>query len=292
MSSEDVDLDTVDPHALVNQDDTWRSLLKPASAEAVGCCFFIFIAVGTAISTADFGSPGTTQIGIALVFGFTIFVIAFTIGHISGGHLNPAVTISFLVVRKISWKRALMYFIGQMGGGLFGAYLLLMWTPPRFHSNCMGANMLGNGVTVGMAFGYEFILTFFLLTVVNAASDITKSNTTLVPLAIGYAVLVAHFAGLSIDGCSINPMRSFASAFASLGFGDDCRARVWSPHWVFWVGPILGGIAGTALYEFFFSVGGGIANNLIAMYSLATRVILEPSSIIGRLRKSQGPPVR
>jgi len=280
----------VDPHALVHQEDSFRSLLKPACAELIGSCFFIFIAVGSAINTTDFQSTGDTQTAIALTFGFTIFVVAFTIGHISGGHLNPAVTLSFMVVRKISIRRGLMYMAGQFAGGILGGYLLMLWTPPRFHTNCMASNVLAPNVTVGMAFGVEFVLTFFLLTVVNAASDSTKSNTTLVPLAIGYAVLVAHFMALSLTGCSINPMRSFASAFTSLGTAG-C-ASVWTNHWIFWLAPALGGIAGTVLYEFFFALDGGLANNLIAMYHIAARVITEPVHVLERIRAKNNGQVR
>jgi len=185
-----------------------------------------------------------------------------------------------------------MYFGGQMTGGLLGTWILKAVTPSVYHANCMASNVIAaSDITVGMAFGVEFILTFFLLTVVNAASDSTKSNTTLVPLAIGYAVMVAHLASLSITGCSINPMRSFASAFASLGT-DGC-GYVWTNHWIFWIAPILGGIAGTALYEFFFALDGGIANNLIAMYHVAAKIITEPASIVERLKvRSSAPEVR
>jgi len=273
----------VDPHSLVEtEQESFRSLVRPASAEFLGSLFFIFLAVGSAVNTVNFQTVAATQTAISFTFGFTIFVVAFTIGHISGGHLNPAVTFSFMVVKKISWKRGVMYMGGQFSGGLLGTYLLKMWTPSSFHENCMASNVLGQDVTIGMAWGVEFILTFFLLTVVNAASDSTKSNTTLVPLAIGYAVTVCHFMAVPLTGCSINPMRSFSSAFASLGT-SGCSV-VWNDHWIFWTAPILGGLAGTGLYEFFFALNGGVANNLIAMYHVAAKMVTAPGEVLGRLR--------
>jgi len=222
------------------------------------------------MNTVNFIGPGATQIGIALAFGFTIFVMAFTIGHISGGHLNCAVTLAFVVTRKISVKRGLLYFGGQLFGGLIGAALLKWFTPPRFQQGCMAANDLGSQISAWDGLGVEFMCTFFLLLVVSAASDSQKSNTTLVPLAIGYAVTVCHFMALPITGCSINPTRSFASAFVSIGTAG-C-ASIWNYHWVFWVGPLLGGVAGSVLYKFFF-FGGGPFDNLISMYTGVTHLM-------------------
>jgi len=126
---------------VVEEPDTVRSLIRPAAAEFLGCFFFLFIAVGSAMNTVNFITPvsisprcylgsvesntpsatadvkqGATQISIALAFGFTIFVLAFTIGHISGGHLNNAVTFAMVITRRISPLRGVMYFIAQVDG--------------------------------------------------------------------------------------------------------------------------------------------------------------------------------
>jgi len=253
------------PPTPVVEEETFISLCKPASAEFMGSIFFLFMAVGLATSTVDYiNTTAVPQVAIALAFGFCIFVLAFTIGHISGGHLNCAVTLGFVVCRKISWKRGIMYFGGQLFGGLIGVALLKWWHPQRFQLHCYGANDLGANIGIGMAFGFEFVLTMFLLFVVCAASDSQKSNTTLVPLAIGTAVAVAHMAALPITGCSINPTRSFASAFVSLG-SDGC-AQIWDAHWVFWFAPCFGAVAGCLLYELLFGPGKGFRNTLRAMY--------------------------
>jgi len=249
---------------IVVQEESFKTLIKPASAEFVGSIFFLFIAVGMAVSTTDFINPGNVQTGISLTFGFTIFVLAFTIGHLSGGHLNPAVTLGFVVVKKITPLRAIMYFGAQLSGMIIGVALMYMWTPPRFHLNCIGANQLGTSVNTGMAFGVEFVLTFFLLFVVSAASDSSKSNTTLVPFAIGHAVTVAHFMSIAMTGTSINPTRSFASAVVAAAAG--CSQPIWGPHWLFWVAPLLGGVSGALTYQFAFIKDFGFSNTLLSMY--------------------------
>jgi len=245
--------------------ETFRTLAKPASAEFVGSIFFLFLAIGMASSTADFGAPGDIQVGIALCFGFCIFTVAFTIGHISGGHLNPAVTIAFMFLRKVSILRGAMYFGAQLTGMLVGVAFLRLWLPPRFQLACLAANNLGVGVTPGGAFGVEFICTMFLMTVISAASDINKGNTTLVPFAIGTAVTCAHFMSISITGTSMNPTRSFASAFDSLGL-SGCSS-VWPYQWIFWLAPILGAITGAVIYEYAFTPGFRLRNTLLFMYT-------------------------
>jgi len=97
--------------APTGHDESLRALAKPIMAEFIGCFFFLYVSCGAAMSTgAKFETPGTVEIGIALSFGFTIFVIAFTLGHISGAHLNCSVSIALACVGKISWKRCAAYF--------------------------------------------------------------------------------------------------------------------------------------------------------------------------------------
>ena len=232
-----------------------------------GSALFIFIACGAAMTTTGFKTTGTLQLGIALTFGWTIIVIAWSIGHISGGHLNFAVTFALVVVQKISVMRGIMYFIGQFFGGLVGIGILKAVTPAAYLKSCFAANMLQIDITPGQALLIEAILTGFLLFVVSAAADEGKTNQTMVPVAIGFAITACHLVGLPITGCSINPPRSFASAAAASGI-PGCP--VWDNHWVFWVGPLGGGAAMAVLYEYVFLNNanklGGLKNNLISMY--------------------------
>lgn len=242
--------------------ESWRGLLRPASAELLGSALFVFIACGSAMSSGAYHSVGAQAIGISLTFGTTILVLAFAIGHISGGHLNFAVTFAFAILGKISLRKAGLYFLGQFLGGLIGIGFLKLVTPPVWWNNCFAANFVHGELTVGHAFVAEFILTFMLMFVVMAACDPTKSNQVLVPYAIGMAVFIAHMLGLPITGCSINPTRTFASAAAASGIAG-CE-YVWRDMWVFWFAPIAGATAAGFLYELLFNAGGGLIEQYIA----------------------------
>jgi MIP family channel proteins len=244
--------------------ETLRGLLRPAAAELIGSALFVFIACGSAMTTVGFQIKGNAAIGIALTFGFTIFVLAYTIGHISGGHLNFAVTFTFLLLRKISILKCLLYFLAQFFGGLIGIGFLKLITPMSWWNSCFAANVIQGELTVGHAFVAEFILTFLLMWVVMAACDSSKSNQTLVPLAIGMTVFVAHMIALPITGCSINPTRTFASAAAANGLSQCPNA--FANHWVFWFAPILGASAAGFIYEYCFHDGGAIVDKLIDQY--------------------------
>jgi len=250
--------------------ESWKTIFPAAIAEFVGCTFFILIAVGSAMSTqTKFTLPGTVTIGIALAFGFTIFAIAYTIGHISGGHLNCALTLAFVVRGKIGWRRGLAYFVAQFSGSVLGGLLLVGLMPNAFQVNCFASNVLGSGVSPGQALGWEILLTFFLLFVVGAAVDSFKSNQIMVPLAIGMAITVCHFVAIPITGTSLNPTRSIASAIAAtVSPFYDCNS-VWSDHWIFWIGPCIGAICGLSVYDLlsYYSLGAhGKGENLTKMY--------------------------
>lgn len=109
--------------------ETLRGLLRPAMAELIGSGLFVFIACGAGMTTVGYHSAGASTIGIALTFGMTIFVLAYSIGHISGGHLNFAVTLTFAVLRKISILKCALYFLAQFIGGLIGIGFLKLVTP-------------------------------------------------------------------------------------------------------------------------------------------------------------------
>jgi MIP family channel proteins len=245
--------------------ETVRSLLRPAGAELIGSALFVFIACGAGMTTVHYSFVGSTTIGIALTFGLTIAVLAYTIGHISGGHLNFAVTFTLALLRRISIMRAAFYFLAQFIGGLIGIGFLKLITPKMWWTSCFANNAVHAELTVGHAFVTEFILTFYLMFVVMAACDSNKSNQTLVPLAIGFAVFSAHMLGLPITGCSINPTRTFASAAAASGV-EGCNA--WADHWVFWFAPLMGASLAGVLYEYCFHEGGGKVDRLIDQYVL------------------------
>jgi len=235
----------------VEEDDNWTDLIHPFIAELIGSAIFIFVACGAGMNTLQYTVIGAKVTGIALAFGFTIFVLCFSIGHISGAHLNFAVTFTLCLLRRISIKRCAAYFLAQFLGGMIGVGFLKLITPKSLWASCFAANNVTAGLNVGCAFLAEMILTFFLVFVVMAACDTNKSNQTLVPFAIGMAVFCCHMIGLQLDGCSINPTRSFASSVAASGI-VGCE-YAWANHWVYW---------------YCFHEGGGKVDRLIDQYIL------------------------
>jgi MIP family channel proteins len=252
--------------------DTIKSVMRPAFAEFIASALFVFIACGCATTTANFTSPGPTVIAIALSFGLTIFILAFSFGHISGGHFNPVISVTFVLLKKISILRGIMFFIAQFFGMLIGI-LFLRGSTPHFWldpetgvqvPNCYAINRVSAQSSPGAAFLLEFICSMIFLMVVCAATDNNHSNQIMIPLAIGMAVTVMHLIAVPIDGCSINPTRSFASAAVSNDL-EGC-GNGFANHWVFWVGPFLGGIAGGFLYTIVFHDGGLKGANLVSVY--------------------------
>ena len=170
-------------------------------------------------------------------------MLAYSVGHISGGHLNPAITIAAIINGKISWVRGNLYIVGQIAGGIVAA-LILMSVIPDVNEGNLGAHGLGEGVSVGMGFGIEVIFTFLLSFVVFATAMDKRGPGVMAPVAIGITVAVVHLVAVPLTGAGINPARSLGPAIAS-GF--------WTDHWIYWVAPILGGLVGGTLYQLIFS---------------------------------------
>jgi MIP family channel proteins len=188
------------------------------------------------------------QLNIAFCFGLMIGVLVFSTGSISGGNLNPAVTFSLALTHKMSYFRASCYVAAQCIGAACGALMIRALSPEIYASSGGGANQINydkDSVSLWTAAGGEMLCTGLLVFVVCAAADAgreknNKYQGALTPLAISFAVLVAHLILIPIDGCSINPARTFGAAVASGNFSD---------HWIFWAGPLIGGSAAALIYE-------------------------------------------
>ncbi|XP_038654488.1 aquaporin-1-like [Scyliorhinus canicula] len=220
----------------VQRKSFWRAVL----AEFLGMTIFIFLSIGAATKWTPSGFPADV-VQIALTFGLAIATLAQSIGHISGAHLNPAVTLGLLLGCQISVLRALLYIISQMLGALAASAILLGITPTS-RNGTLGVNALGEGVTPGQGLGVEIIITFQLVLCVFATTD--KRRTDLSgsgPLAIGLSVVIGHLMAIGYTGCGMNPARSFGPAAVTGNFKD---------HWLYWVGPIIGGVAAALSYDF------------------------------------------
>jgi len=225
----------------------WRALL----AEFVATMMFVFMGTALLVSyykdKTDGGDLGAGLVSISLGFGIALSTMIYTVANISGGHLNPAVTIGLLLIRQIEIFKALGYIACQIGGGIVGTALMYGVMPDNVTEQInMGATVLASGVTPGEGCAIEICLTFILVFTVCATAELSgdlKSMGRFAPLAIGYSVLVDHMIGVPFTGASMNPARSFGPAVVS-GY--------WKNHWVYWVGPIIGGIFAAVVYHYLF----------------------------------------
>ncbi len=201
--------------------------------EGIGTFALIFAGTGAVIVDATTGG-GVTHVGIGLTFGLIIFVMISAVGHISGAHFNPAVTLAF-AARHFPWVRVVPYLLAQCGGAIVASLLLRGMFGTVAH---LGAT-LPRG-SDGQSLLLEMVLTFFLIFVITAVATDTRAVTQTAALAIGSAVGLEALFARPISGVSMNPARSLGAALVS-GTGTSL--------WLYLVGPILGAIAGAWTYR-------------------------------------------
>jgi aquaporin Z len=225
-------------------------------AEFVGTFFLVFFAVGVATLSFGFKFAGvSTSAGVvatALCFGLVLLALAYTLGPISGCHINPAVTMGFLASGRMALTEALEFWAAQFLGGIAGALVLwgIMSASPVYSRNVQGLGADGfgrlsmikiNGVG---AFFTEVILTLLFVYIVLAATSKLMASPALAGLAIGLGLTVVHLIGIPITGTSVNPARSLGPA---LIVGGQALSQVW----LFIVAPLVGGAAAAVLYRYF-----------------------------------------
>uniref|UniRef100_A0A7S0BBU1 Aquaporin n=1 Tax=Pyrodinium bahamense TaxID=73915 RepID=A0A7S0BBU1_9DINO len=220
-----------------------------AFAEFVAMFLFVFFGCGSAMSIAkEEGSAWVLQ--VSLTFGLAITVLAYSIGHISGGQINCAVTFGLVLHGDVSFWQGVCNFLAQMLGSVLGAAVLkVMYPAPKDLTGGLGTNSVGEGWTqIGALIG-EFMGTFLLMFVVleTAVNDESKANSSLAPLAIGLSVFLAHSVLIPVDGCSINPTRTFGPALVQVISAGT--TSVFKDMWIFWVGPLLGAAAAVGVYS-------------------------------------------
>lgn len=216
----------------------WRQLV----AELVGTFLLTSIGVGACIEL----DGQRSHITIALAFGLLVATIVQAIGHVSGGHINPAVTAGLLVGGEIKVLKALCYIIVQVLGAVAGAALIRVAVPDDKVGG-FGMTLPGPGISETQAFLVETLVTFVLVFVVMGVCDSRRSDVRgSAPLAIGLAVAAAHCAMIPFSGSSMNPARTF---------GPAVIMGIWDAQWVYWAGPILGAVLAGIIYRFIFRIG-------------------------------------
>jgi len=220
------------------------SLPRRALAEFIGTLALIFVGGGSILSDQLSGG-NVTLVGIALAHGLTIAVMASAFGHISGGHVNPAVTLGAFFAKKISAADAAVYWISQLAGAAAGALLLtLVFDPATRSAARLGTPGFGAGVSISQGLTFEIVATFFLVLVVCAtAIDERGAFKVVSGLPIGFVITFDILAGGPLTGGAMNPARVFGPAVVG-GY--------WANHWVYWVGPLLGGAIAGLLYSSFY----------------------------------------
>ncbi|NWV26415.1 AQP2 protein, partial [Origma solitaria] len=212
-------------------------------AEFLATLVFVLFGLGSALNWPSAPAPSTLQ--IALAFGLAIGTLVQALGHVSGAHINPAVTLGCLLGSQLSLLRALFYVAAQLLGGVVGAAILHEITPADSRHG-LALNKLHNETTTGQAVTVELFLTFQLVLCVFASTDERREDNLGSPaLSIGLSVAVGHLLGIRYTGCSMNPARSFAPAVP--GFRSPCSSL---PPQVFWVGPFIGAAAASILYNY------------------------------------------
>jgi len=227
--------------------------MHAAFAEYVAMTLFVIIGCGSAMGVAEkAGYAWVLQ--VALTFGIAISVLAYSIGHISGGQINCAVTFALAINGSIGWGQAFVNLIFQLLGSITGALILCVIYPQEKDlTGTIASNSVGDGWSPFGALVGEVVGTFVLcFTVLNTAVDAaTAPNRQIACLAIGLSVFLAHSVLIPIDGCSINPTRSFGPALVSTGrnSGNKDAKSTFTHMWIFWLGPLTGAALSVGVYQ-------------------------------------------
>lgn len=224
-------------------------MFKKFAAELMGTFWLVFGGCGSAVLAAAFPQLGIGFAGVALAFGLTVVTMAYAVGHISGGHFNPAVTVGLCAGGRFPAKHVLPYIVAQVAGGIGAAAVLYVVasghagfdaTTSGFASNGYGAHSPG-GFSLQSAIIIEFVLTAFFLIVIHGVTD-KMAPSGFAPLAIGLALTLIHLISIPVTNTSVNPARSTAVALFQ---GTWALQQLW----VFWLIPLCGGIIGGLIYR-------------------------------------------
>jgi aquaporin Z len=224
------------------------SLSKRAIAEFFGTFWLVFGGCGAAVLSAAFPQLGIGFLGVALAFGLTVLTMAFAIGHISGCHLNPAVSAGLVVGKRFPAGEFLPYVVAQVLGGIAGAGTLYVIASGKegfdlaggFASNGYGAHSPG-GYSLVSCLVAEVVLTFFFLMIIMGSTD-KRAPAGFAPVAIGLGLTLIHLIGIPVTNLSVNPARSTGPAIFVGGWAL-------SQLWLFWLAPIVGGALAGGVYR-------------------------------------------
>ena len=224
------------------------SLTKRFVAEVFGTFWLVFGGCGAAVLAAGFPGMGIGFVGVSLAFGLTVLTMAYAIGHISGCHLNPAVTLGLVVGKRFPAKEILPYWLAQVVGAVLASRALLFIAMGKagfalngFAANGYGVDHSPGGYSLGACIVAEMLLTFFFVMVILGSTD-QRAAKGMAPLAIGLCLTLVHLVGIPVTNLSVNPARSTGPALVVGGWAIK-------QLWVFWLAPLVGGGFAGGVYE-------------------------------------------
>jgi MIP family channel proteins len=221
-------------------------ILRPGAGELIGTFILVFVGCSVAVAAGldrPIAGPAYNSLAVALAFGLALAAVVGAIGHVSGGHVNPAVTIGQAVIGKFPWKQVPVWVGAQLLGAILAA--LAVWLcfgdPARDDAN-LGATALADGVSVGRGLLIEALITFVLVFVVGlVAGDPRVPSAPAASLVVGFALAAGVFVGGPLTGGGVNPARALGPMIVSGELGD---------FWLYIVGPLIGGVAGAVAANF------------------------------------------
>ncbi len=221
-------------------------IAKRAAAEFLGTFWLVFGGCGSAVLAAGFPQLGIGFAGVALAFGLTVLTMAYAVGHISGAHFNPAVSIGLFFGKRFPASDLLPYIVAQVIGGAVAGLVLyeIASGKPGFVTGGFASNGYGEhspgGYSLAAAFIAEVVLTFVFLFVIMGATD-GRAPAGFAPIAIGFCLTLIHLISIPVDNTSVNPARSTGVALIAGGWALQ-------QLWLFWLAPIIGGALGGIAY--------------------------------------------
>ncbi|XP_024081986.1 aquaporin AQPcic [Cimex lectularius] len=217
---------------------SWHEIMRSLLAEFFGTFFLVFIGCGSCIAIG----PVPSIVQIALCFGFVIATAVQCFGHVSGCHINPAVTLGLFTCGRCGLLKCVAYIPTQCAGAVAGAGLLMYVLPEN--QDTWGVTKVAELLTANQGFAIEAVITGLLILVVCAVTDPNRLDlSNAAPVAVGLTIAACHLFAVPYTGSSMNPARSL---------GPAAVQAFWENHWVYWIGPLVGGGVAGLLYRFLF----------------------------------------
>jgi MIP family channel proteins len=218
-----------------------QRLARASVTEFLGTAVLVFVGTSVAVANAVAGRPVYDLLAVVLAFGLVLVALVAALGHVSGCHLNPAVTLGLAATRRFPWTAAGAYVAAQLAGGLAGA--LLTWAVGGGLARSdgeLGATVPASGVSSARAFLVEAAVTFVLVLVVVSVATDERAQGAVAPVAVGFALAAGIFVAGPLTGGAVNPARAF---------GPDVLTGEFAPLWIYLLAPTLGGVLAAVLYD-------------------------------------------